>query len=624
VKLRGLRIEFGEIEYALTEHPQIDYAVVLLHEVTNEDKRLVAYVVPKGQNNETIAGSDAPAILRNYLSQKLPTYMIPNAFIILDHFPLMPNGKIDRNALLTPDMRALAISREVIPPQTATEKALSMLFESILKVEDVGIQDDFFALGGHSLLLTQLFFQLRENFQVDCRLQDLFLMPTITQLANFIDSGQQEKPNRQVLDLNVEAILDPTIRSNQTTSSQISVQQEFMYTKPSSIFLTGATGFLGAFLLYELLGQTQANIFCLVRCMDEQDGMSRLQNNLEQYGLWQEAYRERMNAISGDLSLPLFGLEVGQFNALASKIDVIYHNAALVNLIQPYEGLKSVNVVGTQDIIRLAAQNRFTTPIHYVSTLSVFDTIDAFDGRRFHEEDDLGTGRDLFSGYAQSKWVAEKLLLEAKRRGIPVTIYRPGIISGQSQTGVWNTQDWLPLYLKGWTQLGEWPETELGVYLVPVDYVSSALVTLSLAPTNQNRIFHLENPYPIQYRQFAQWLNDFGYSVQKMSIDRWLDKLTKTVSGSSDHALMPLLAMFVTESLDATKPSMIDIFKNGQLPQFDCSNTLAGLAHTDITCPRVDAKLFQTYLSYYIQTGFLEAPSGTPPNKQVAFNSHQK
>jgi hypothetical protein len=87
---------------------------------------------------------------------------------------------------------------------------------------------------------------------------------------------------------------------------------------------------------------------------------------------------------------------------------------------------------------------------------------------------------------------------------------------------------------------------------------------------------------------------------------------------------MPLLAMFVTESLDATKPSMIDIFKNGQLPQFDCSNTLAGLAHTDITCPRVDAKLFQTYLSYYIQTGFLEAPSGTPPNKQVAFNSHQK
>ncbi len=603
VKLRGYRIELGEIEHALMQQPQVDYVLVLVREEVAGDKRLVAYLTVKEAAAQDRLPHELAATLRDALRKKLPDYMVPSAFIVLDRFPLMPNGKIDRAALPAPDQSANAMSSAFVPPTTPTEIALAAHFAALLRVDQIGLHDNFFDLGGHSLLLTQLFFRLREDLQVEITLHDLFAMPTIAQLTSHIETKQLGMQREGRIDFAREATLDPTIVPRLPNG-----WRQAGRTPSSSVLLTGGTGFLGAFLLDELLQQSQSTIYCLVRTSDQAEGMARLQANLTRYGLWREAYRKRIVPIVGDLALPRFGLAAEQFQALAAAVDAIYHNAALVTLIQPYESLKAVNVLGTQEVIRLAALGA-PTPIHYVSTHSVFDAPTYFDGRWLYEDSELGNAQELVSGYAQSKWVAEKLLLAARCRAIPTTIYRPGIISGHSQSGAWNTADWFPRWVKGCIQLGAWPQTALDLNLIPVDYVSASIVTLSRLAGSANQIFHLDNPDFLQYPQLAEWLCTFGYPLRGMDVEQWLRELTQATSNSAENALAALLPLFVTSQSAAEQGNNGGILRrNGQLPRFDCTKTLTALAHTDIVCPKVDAPLFHRYLSYFMESNFLEAP----------------
>ena len=184
VKLRGFRIELGEIETVLSQHPAVQAAIVLLHEgllqPDSHDKRLVAYIVSRQQPHPT--ASD----LRGFLKSKLPDYMVPSAFAVLDALPLTANGKVDRRAL---SAIAPATERaESQPPQTAIEQTLAPLWHQILGLEQIGIHDNFFELGGHSLLATQLMSRVRDAFQIEVPLRSLFETPTIAGLAKSIET----------------------------------------------------------------------------------------------------------------------------------------------------------------------------------------------------------------------------------------------------------------------------------------------------------------------------------------------------------------------------------------------------------------------------------------------------
>ncbi|HSP79762.1 MAG TPA: condensation domain-containing protein, partial [Myxococcaceae bacterium] len=177
VKLRGFRIELGEVESALRELPGLHEAVVLAREDVPGDKRLVAYVVPdKGQSPDS-------GQLRAALLAKLPEHMVPSAFVVLEALPLTPNGKVDRKALPAPDGSALALQPSR-PPETETEKKLAAIWAEVLRVEQVGAEDDFFALGGHSLLATQVLSRVRATFGVELPLRALFEAPTVAGLAS--------------------------------------------------------------------------------------------------------------------------------------------------------------------------------------------------------------------------------------------------------------------------------------------------------------------------------------------------------------------------------------------------------------------------------------------------------
>ncbi len=182
IKLRGFRIELGEIEAVLEQHPAVHQCIVMVREDGSENQRLVAYLVAEN------AATDE---LRQYLRQKLPEYMIPNAFMFLAEIPLTPNGKVNRRALLTPENTHLETSN-FVAPRHPVEEVLAGIWTQVLNVNQVGIHDNFFELGGHSLLATQIISRIAKTMGVNIPLQSLFEFPTIAELAKNIQQASHQ------------------------------------------------------------------------------------------------------------------------------------------------------------------------------------------------------------------------------------------------------------------------------------------------------------------------------------------------------------------------------------------------------------------------------------------------
>ncbi|MEA2172934.1 MAG: hypothetical protein QOD00_526, partial [Blastocatellia bacterium] len=195
VKVRGWRVEPGEVEAALASHPSVRECVVIVREDRLGDQRLVAYLVVEKTASLISAGE-----IRSLLKERLPEYMIPSAFVFLDQLPLTPNGKVDRRALPAPDAARPELQDQFIAPRTPTEERLAAIFAQVLGLKEVGASDNFFELGGHSLLATQVISRISEAFQVEMPLDSIFESPTLKEMAGRIDAllgaGNYAKPSR--------------------------------------------------------------------------------------------------------------------------------------------------------------------------------------------------------------------------------------------------------------------------------------------------------------------------------------------------------------------------------------------------------------------------------------------
>lgn len=211
VKIRGFRIEPGEVEAAIEQHPNVREAVAIAREDVPGDKCLVAYVVPTpAEASEALPPSSTQ--LRQFLQARLPEYTIPAMFVCLDRLPLTPSGKVDRRALPAPDRARPELAERFVPARTGIEQVLSDLWSQVLNVERIGVYDNFFDLGGHSLRAIQLVARIRDAFQVDLALRSFFEAPTIDGLARCLAAKQAGTADREaVLDLWAEAVLDPAI-----------------------------------------------------------------------------------------------------------------------------------------------------------------------------------------------------------------------------------------------------------------------------------------------------------------------------------------------------------------------------------------------------------------------------
>jgi amino acid adenylation domain-containing protein/thioester reductase-like protein len=609
VKIRGFRVELFEIEALLNQHPTVQAGIVLAPEDALGNKRLVAYLLPT--DPQAAIDDRWIADLKAHLQTQLPSYMMPAQFLVLDSLPLSPSGKVDRKALPAPDDLTRAPLDSEAQPQSAIEQQIAKIWSQILHIPVVGLQDNFFELGGNSLLAAQCISLLADTLDLEVPIRCVYEFPTVMALAETLHVWQQAgtAPSIVLTDLSQQAIPQPPpIAGRQTFSGNLK--------NPSAVFLTGATGFLGAFLLHELLQQTQARIFCLVRATDRREGFARLRATFSKYGLPVASLQGRAIPVPGNLNQPCFGLSQVQFARLADQVEVIYHSGAMVNFVKPYSALETENVLGTREILKLASGGQLK-PVNYISTVGVFGAIAYFTGQSMvYEDDDLDISRDFLcwdDGYAQSKWVTEKMLLAAKAQGMPITVFRPGFITGNSHTGVTNPQDFLSRSLLGCIQLGAYPDlVNFKNQVVTVDYASQAILHLSQQPTAIGGTFHITPWSPAHdfaWNDLFTWVQAYGYPLQRMAYGPWQEMLSRQCHHDRNHALYPLLP-FLNEKIYNQKLTILELYTN--TADFDCRHAIAGLQGSSIQCPVIDPNLIFTYLDTFLHQRELPQPQTSP------------
>ncbi|MEW1654275.1 amino acid adenylation domain-containing protein [Streptomyces sp. NPDC093707] len=593
VKLRGFRIELGEIEAALTAVPGITAACALVREDRPGDRRLVAYAVPADGQRET-----ATARMRQALRAQLPEHMVPSAFVVLDALPLTPNGKTDRRGLPAPGPATGTGTGRA--PDTEQEKLLCAVFAEVLGVPGMGLDDDFFEAGGHSLLAVKLAQRIEDRLGVRLSMRALFTAPTpdgVRRLLDEPDGGAADAPGpdpRQDVRLapDITRALGPTPGEPAGTRRPL---------------LTGASGFLGAFLLRDLLESTGASVDCLVRARDTAEGAHRLRSGLERYGLWKDHYSDLIHPLPGDLAAPGLGLSDREHKALRKRVGAVYHNGARVNFAAPYTELRAANVRGTEELLRIAAASE-SGGMHHISTTGVYAPHTA-DGRPLTEASATGPVHELPDGYAQSKWVAEELVRIAQRRGIPVTVYRPARISGATHTGACQDRDLLWQYIKGCLQAQAFPEgADESTDWIPVDYVSAAIVTLAgnqHPPANQAdqepTTFHLTHPEPPMLSQVFRAAATLGHTVRPVPLDHW----HKLVADQPDNAAQ----LFLGGPGGQGTAGEAEGGPRRTRRTFDSSRTHRTAAATGVHLPPLTDETVRAYLTYFTGTGFLPAPA---------------
>ncbi|MDX3697437.1 amino acid adenylation domain-containing protein [Streptomyces europaeiscabiei] len=572
VKIRGFRVELGEVESAVKALPGVADAVVTAGTSPTGDRRLVVHYLPA--TGKTLQAAD----LRAQLGLRLPNHLIPAHYVPLSALPLTASGKTARSRLPEPDETDAATQPR--RPMNDAESRVATLWHEVLGTNEIGPNEDFFALGGDSLLAVRLLLKVREEWGIRLGLGAMFAAPTIARMAAILTDGAAETASAAGTHTELAPDIIPQGNGERATDPA------------QHIFLTGATGFLGSHLLRDLLTHTEAVVHCLVRSPDRQSAQQRLRTALDHFGLWDDAFAMRLVAVPGDLSAERLGLPPTGFDDLARQIDAVYHTGACVNLALSYEQLKDTNVRGTAEVLRLAVQHR-TVPLHHVSTVGVHADADGRGGA-VRPDDPLPPDGTLSNGYAQSKWAAEVLLRQARQRGLPVSVYRPTRISGASAGGLGPTSDYLWLLLKGCVEVGMVPnDTEEIFDLVPVDYVSR--VVLELSRQTGSGTFHVATEHFLRLTDAARYLRALGYQVSEVPLSKW----RQAVEGEPANAAFPLLTLLPADVGSS----------GGDAPRvFDAHATRHALAGRGIHCPAVDEELFAGYVRAYVRSGFLPPP----------------
>jgi thioester reductase-like protein len=392
-------------------------------------------------------------------------------------------------------------------------------------------------------------------------------------------TGAAQKPAAAISTLPDDARLPGDIRPQDTAPSG----------RIDHVLLTGATGFVGAFLLRELLRQTDARIHCLVRADSPQQGLARLRDALAGYGLWQDGFAARLSIVTGDLAAPGLGLDATARDRLETTIDVILHNGAQVHHLMPYEQLRAANVGGTVEVLRLACQGR-PKAVHFVSSLSVLPPLELAGENRFMEDAPLPPDGVPAGGYNRSKWMAEQCVHEAGRRGLPVTVYRPGPVSGDSVSGAFNRNDFLYRLMQGYIRSGAAPVGEMPLDLLPVDHLARAIVWLMRRPEARGATLHLLHSEPASSDLLFQACEAAGHVLNRLPYDQWYAELQRIARNDPSHPLYPLVALFSSRKTQGSARTA-----RGELP-YDTRRAATLLAEAPFSPPRLDRALFSTYL----------------------------
>lgn len=485
---------------------------------------------------------------------------------------------------LAPRLQALAAELAGLQPDQArhaVERCLAELLAELggFVADELQPHTRLDALGLDSLMAVELAAAVQAGLGVSLGLGALAGEPSLGSLAAHLLAQLQvpgAEPPGAVVDLGAEARLPAALQA------ALQVLPPTAAAPGRSILLTGATGFLGAFLLADQLERhPELTITCLVRADGVAAARGRVRANLEHYGLWSEAWASRIVALPGDLALPGLGLDPSVRAGLLNQLGGILHNGAQLSYVAPYGQLRAANVGGTLAVLELAAEAG--VPLEFISSTSVYEAA-AYRGQELDETSDLAAWQGIHLGYSQTKWVSERLVWQAARSGLPVRIYRPPLIAGHSRSGAWHEHDFLHRLVRGCLALGQAPELPMELDLVPVDYVVQAIGALAWTPLSADGpgpdVLHLHHPRSVLWTTFLEGLIARGAPLRPEPLPGWLAALAAAPS----NPLYPLQPFF-THRWGPERLTYPELNQPGLKARPSCLRSLERLERLGVHCP---------------------------------------
>ncbi|PGT57967.1 hypothetical protein COD86_25375 [Bacillus cereus] len=600
VKIRGFRIELEEIKSILLKHNAVRDCVIVVDTDSSGDKRLLAYIVTE----TTVSKNEVFEFLENHL----PEYMIPAHLIPVSSLPLTDNGKVDKNAL--PSLNSAEVmtdgtqKSEGIMREDDLQNWIAELWKEALEINEIGIHDDFFKLGGHSLKILPIIVKIKPKFP-NVQVQDFFTYRNVEDLTDFLFK-QLKTLNAEHLDEKNRNELDKTnvsskARCKNTVEDEIASSELNTRIDTNGVLLTGGTGFLGAHVLYELLEQTRAHIYCLVRPSGNLSVLERFHSKMEFY--FGEGIRDRLKGrvtvINSDLNKEDLGISAGNLQMIKEQIDMIIHCAADVRHYGNEEHFENTNVGGTRRLLELAKVIP-SVHFHYVSTISIVGWSSQDPNEYVLQEKDFDRGQILDNVYTRSKFNAEKLVREASKDGISASVYRVGNLIAHSKSGQFQENmetDAFYRILKGIILLGAAPQSPGDLDLTPIDYCSKALVKLSTHRESIGQTYHLCNPNCLSIEELTQLLQSFGYAITLLKPEKFNQFLfSENMSEEHQEALQLIIAQLEGSNIE------------GKVVRIDSQKTVEILKNLGVICQKPDRNLIYSILKYTIDKGFIPMP----------------
>ncbi|MCT2589971.1 thioester reductase domain-containing protein [Streptomyces sp. N2-109] len=322
--------------------------------------------------------------------------------------------------------------------------------------------------------------------------------------------------------------------------------------------VTGATGFVGARTLHRLLSATPARAVCVVRARDDAHARDRIVRTLRAQGLWEESLGERLDARAGELGAPRFGWARETWETYAASCDAVLHIGALVNFLLDYRAHRAANVTGTAEVLRFALSVR-PKPLHHVSTLGILEQHASRTPGRLREDFDPATATAPNSGYSRSKWVAERLLTAARRRGAPVTLYRLGEVMPAADNGVPNPRALTHLLLSAVLRLGIRPDVPMRSDYTPVDEAAARLVA-GLAEPSDGAVYHVFRDGSVDFAALDLGGGpERGGALRTVPPAEFMAALRERAAGGGEPAVAVLHGLLT--ALPATGPGGVPDFR---------------------------------------------------------------
>lgn len=512
VKLRGFRIELGEIETMISRFEGVASAVVDVKEFAGA-QHLCGYFT------ETSGSVIDLKQLYDFLKSGLTEYMVPSALIRMDALPITPGGKVDRKALPLPDMTRVI---EYLAPSNELEEQICSIFSGILKIEQVGVLDNFFEIGGSSMSAMKAVIQIM-NLGYQINYGNMFLLKTPQAIALFLQESQTTNPDEgeEIEDISA---YDYTSIDKVLSENEQDLWDNYQNNEVGKVLLTGSTGYLGVHVLRQLLENEEGVIYCMVRATDVLSPEKRLKIQLMYYfsDTYDELVGTRIIPIDGDIT------NIDTLNSLKGLgINTVYNCAASVKHFAAGNELDKINVEGVANLIDFCRDEK--ARLIHVSTVSVGGIMEkkTFGNKISLNESRLYLGQKIDNLYVLTKFKAERLVLQAVSEGLDAKIMRVGNLMGRHSDGEFQINFRSNAFvsaLKSYKVMGMFPLSQMAsmVEISPIDCVARVVVTLSKAP-EKIALLHAFNNYRLDMANVIYAMKDYGFNIELVSDERFQD-----------------------------------------------------------------------------------------------------